>query len=348
MPLPSCRRAVAIGLCVTLLGCSSWPTPTTITSPQLAATPIRSIDILPLDLEVWTHAGSDRHPDEVRTSAEVRIVGATTDTIRQRGYAVGAVMDWTGSYAAPGDAPSIALEQAELVATLDSLASYGSAVSATTKVPTRYRTSHELPFPYLPVRLGERTGADATLYIGGWGFIGKEPDHAATVALVIIGVVLIVGIIAIAAASSRSNKGGDRSVADGVASAGRGVARVVASAGRVAAKTTLKAGEIAVHHAGDIAQLVDAFGHSSTHLTLVAGGRPEYAEDPKLPREGKPQLYLEMTLVDNRSGVALWHAQQRFPANAARPDQVARAARSLIATLPRSVGTVSVKESYAP
>jgi hypothetical protein len=46
-------------------------------------------------------------------------------------------------------------------------------------------------------------------------------------------------------------------------------------------------------------------------------------------------MYLEMTLVDNRTGAVLWHAQERFPANAARPADVGRVTRSLLATLPR-------------
>ena len=50
-------------------------------------------------------------------------------------------------------------------------------------------------------------------------------------------------------------------------------------------------------------------------------------------------MYLEMTLVDNRTGFALWHAHQLFPASAADPGETARAARTMLAQLPtRSAG----------
>ena len=45
-------------------------------------------------------------------------------------------------------------------------------------------------------------------------------------------------------------------------------------------------------------------------------------------------MYLEMTLVDNHTGLALWHAHQLFPANAASPEETARAARTMLALLP--------------
>jgi hypothetical protein len=45
-------------------------------------------------------------------------------------------------------------------------------------------------------------------------------------------------------------------------------------------------------------------------------------------------LYLEMTLVDNRTGLVLWHAHQDFPANIAKPADIDRAARLLLASLP--------------
>jgi hypothetical protein len=46
-------------------------------------------------------------------------------------------------------------------------------------------------------------------------------------------------------------------------------------------------------------------------------------------------MYLEMTLVDNRTGMPIWHARQAFPAGADRPQDVDRAARVMLASLPR-------------
>ena len=64
--------------------------------------------------------------------------------------------------------------------------------------------------------------------------------------------------------------------------------------------------------------------------------RPVWSSDTTLPRTGRPKMYLEMTLVDNRSGRVLWHAHQAFPANPARPHDVMRAAKQLLASLPPS------------
>lgn len=306
-------------------------------SPQLATGPVRTIDILPLDLELWTHSGFNRDADSVRLDAEARIVGATSEAMYQRGYSVGAVMDWDGNFVGPDGLTTTAIEKPELAATLDSLASYGTAVNATLSgMPLKYRKQpFDLPYPYLPAKLGTKTGADATLYIGGWSFVGKEPDHAGTVAKVVIGVVLIVGIIAILAVASKGD------MPDVLGSAGKTVAHAATSVGRVALRTAMRAGNLTLHVgraagqiAGDVVQVIDAFGHTQTHIQLVAG-RPEWSSDQSLPRSGRPKMYLEMTLVDNRTGVVLWHAQERFPANAARPGDVGRVARTLLATLPR-------------
>jgi len=46
-------------------------------------------------------------------------------------------------------------------------------------------------------------------------------------------------------------------------------------------------------------------------------------------------MYLEMTLVDNHTGLALWHAHQAFPAGADHTEDVSRVANMLLATMPR-------------
>ena len=258
----------------------------------------------------------------------------------QRGYSVGAVMDWDGNFVGPDGLTTTAIEKPELAATLDSLASYGTAVNATlTGMPVKYRTQpFDLPFPYLPAKLGTKTGADATLYIGGWSYVGKEPDHAGTIAKVVVGVVLIVGIIAILAVASKSKS----DVPDFLGGAGKAVAHAATSVGRTALRAAMRAGNLTIHVgraagqiAGDVVQVIDAFGHTQTHLQLVGTNRPEWSNDKTLPRSGRPKMYLEMTLVDNRTGEVLWHAQERFPANAARPGDVGRVTRALLATLPR-------------
>jgi hypothetical protein len=59
-----------------------------------------------------------------------------------------------------------------------------------------------------------------------------------------------------------------------------------------------------------------------------------YDDDPARPRTGPSRLYLEMTLVENRSGRPVWHVHQELPASAASRQDVERAARALLASLP--------------
>jgi hypothetical protein len=49
-------------------------------------------------------------------------------------------------------------------------------------------------------------------------------------------------------------------------------------------------------------------------------------------------MYLEMTLVDNRTGLALWHARQAFPASADDAAETVRAARTMLSLLPARGG----------
>lgn len=321
--------AAAVSVSLVACGGPSWPSRATALTQPVAPTPVQSIDILPLDLEVWTHAGFPRDADDVRLSAESRIVGLATETFYRRGYSVGAVMDWNGTYVASDGTPRVALGPADLLATVDSLASYGTAVA----------DSQQLPAPFLPTRLGSQTGADATLYVGGWGFVGKEPDRGALVGKIVVGTILVVGIVAIAVVASKGGKHLDP-LGKAVGGAARGVAVAARSVGRTALRATMRAGSAMIEvgraaaHAGDGVELVlDAMGRSSTHIQLVSG-RPEWSSAPTTPRSGRPRMYLEMTLVDNRTGVVLWHAHQQFPANAARPTDVVKATRTLLASLP--------------
>ncbi|HEY4176876.1 MAG TPA: hypothetical protein VGM90_08595 [Kofleriaceae bacterium] len=49
---------------------------------------------------------------------------------------------------------------------------------------------------------------------------------------------------------------------------------------------------------------------------------------------GSPSLYVAMTLIDNKTGAVLWHSHATTQANAAHDKDVAKAARSLVASLP--------------
>lgn len=356
----SIPRQVLTVLLAALLatGCSSsWPRVTAVSDARFNSwSPPATIDVLPVDLEVWTQQGLQDNPDQVRIAAESSIIGTTTEQLFQRGYAVGAVLDWRGEFVASGGQLASAYEPTQLLDTIDALSSYGSAVGVT----------KEMPAPFLPVRLGERTGSEATLYIGGWGFVGKSTSTGEKVAKGVLITVAIIGVIAIVALLAKSDGGGK--LLDGVGKSAGAAAKVASSAGRVALRTAARAGNALVEvarasselaessnvsvgssanievtvsdiaHAGDVTASAgpshgDCFGRSETHLNLVAG-RPEWASSPSAKHSGSSAMYLEMTLVDNRTGLVRWHAHQRFPANPKNPGSVARAVRAMLEAMP--------------
>ncbi len=302
---------------------SRWPNQVaTVTSADLGGRPVRTIDLLPVDLEVWSHPDVLGDADQIRLGAEARLVGAASETFYRRGYQVGAVLDWDGRYVGPDGTPQVALPQPMLFATVDSLASYGTFVG----------NSRSLPDPILPSRLGA-SGSDATLYIGGWGFVGKAPERGQLAGKIILGTILVVGLIVIVAALAKSKSDPLGKIAGGTA---RGVARAGASMGRAA----LRAGSAIVDISRAGLQGIEPVLEPAIEVAVSAPPpisipqRPVWSNDKTLPRTGRSRMYLEMTLVDNRSGRVLWHAHQAFPADPERPGDVMKAAKQLLGSLP--------------
>jgi hypothetical protein len=290
---------IALGAMLASACGPSWPG--AVTSAHVRAMPrAATVDILPLDLEVWTEPGYGDNIEALRGTAEMHITNVALDALAHRSYAVGALIDWNGDY--PG---GTALAHRALLATVGSLARYG-----TTLPPG------ELPRPHLPVRLGEITGSEATLYIGGWSYVANHHESTADkvakgVAIALVVVALVAVIAAVASKSNgghHASGGGDRgALADAVVSVSRNLApAVVETAAEIATDAALEA----------------------------ASSHPSWATDPALPHDGDSRMFLEMTLVDNRTGLALWHAHQGFPANASSTEDVERAAKSLLASLP--------------
>jgi hypothetical protein len=308
-------------------GCSSsWPRAYAASSASFVADPSSTIDILPVDLEVWTDRRVDVDADQVRQQAESRIVATTSELLYQRGYSVGTIFDWRGQYVTSNGQQAQAYEPAQLLSTINSLASYGSAMVVT---PT------EMPVPYLPVRLGDRTNADATLYIGGWGFVGRPQSSTGSTVLKGIAVgIIVLSAVAILAVLSKKNSA-VKNVADGAAKGLGRAGSIATSAGRLA----LRAGTAVVRAGIEISLDViahpptDALGRSETHINLVSG-RPEWSPNSTGKRNGASALYLEMTLVDNRTGLVRWHSHQRFPAGPNSDRDVARAVRTMIQAMP--------------
>lgn len=312
--------ALATGAC----GGSRWPNQVaTVTSTELGTKPVRTIDLLPTDLEVWTHPAVMDDADQIRLAAEARLIGVASETLYRRGYQVGAVLDWDGRYVGPDGTPQAALPRELLLATVDSLASYGTFVG----------NSNTLPAPILPARLGA-SGADATLYIGGWGFAGKEPDRGKLAGKILLGTFLVVGVVLVIVAIAAATKGKGGSLTSGAA---RTTGRVAASVGR----TALRAGTAIIDIGRAGIEGVEPLLEPAIEVALAAPApgpaipaRPVWSNDKTLPRTGRSKMYLEMTLVDNRSGQVLWHAHQAFPANPARPGDVMKVAKQLLGSLP--------------
>ncbi len=321
----SVTASVLVAALVTGACGARWPNQVaTVASRDLKT--VRTIDVLPTDLEVWTHPDVAGDPDQIRIAAEARLVGVVSETIYRRGYQVGAVLDWEGRYVGPDGTPQIALSAPQLLATVDSLASYGTFVG----------NARALPDPILPARLGA-SGADATLYMGGWGFAGKEPDRGQLAGKILLGTLLIVGVVVVIVAIAAATKGKGSSLGNAAGGAARATGRVAASVGR----TALRAGSAAVQITRASVEGLEPLLEPAIEVAMAAPmpgpaipQRPVWSNDKTLPRTGPSKMYLEMTLVDNRSGQVLWHAHQAFPANPARPGDVMKVAKQLLASLP--------------
>ncbi|MEZ4364161.1 MAG: hypothetical protein R3B48_28565 [Kofleriaceae bacterium] len=332
------RQVLALLLSlVVATGCSSsWPRVTAVSDARFGsfAAPSR-VDVLPIDLEVWTDPNVPVDAEQVRFAAERSIIGATSELLYRRGYDVGAVLDWAGTFTSPTGEAVAAYPQDVVLGTVDSLASYGTALGV---------VSNELPVPYLPARLGEASGSDATLYIGGWGFVGhRRSGGSDLLTSIALGVLLIGAVALIATVAKKGGSGADRALSSVSRGAGA-VGKVAGSAGRAAFRAVARAGSVMIDVArvgaevtADVATNVhidvDAFGREETHLNLVSG-RPVWSQAPDAKRSGSSALYLEMTLIDNQTGLVRWHAHQRFPANPQDPRAVVRAVHSMLAPMP--------------
>jgi hypothetical protein len=310
------RALTALVVCAGLIsmGCGpEWPSrATTVGDRGFLAHPktIDTVDVLPLDLELWTASGFDANPDQLRSTAETWIANIALATLTDRHYTPTGVIDWNGDLGADVSA----LSRPDLLATIGALAGYGSLAGA---------RPGALPVPYLPARLGDTTHSDATLFVGGWAFVGNhEKSTGAKVAegiAIALVVVAVVAIIVIAASAlDKHGHGGPHGGGEG-----HGVSGAAVAAGR----GVKHIGALVASHAAD--ELVDAFGHT---VELVA--HTAWADDPELPHEGDSQMYLEMTLIDNHTGLTLWHVHQVFPASAVVPEDVERVANTMLASLP--------------
>lgn len=309
--------AFVTALCFAAACGPSWPHPVAAVDPGLGARtiPISRIDVLPVDLAVWTD-GRHGDPADIRLRAETILVNAATEALYQRGYLLGAQVDWNGGYLDVDGTPRAALTPDELLATVAVLSGYGLEVSR----------RGGLPQPPLPARLGA-SGAEATLYIGGWSYVGEEPGGGGGKVLKVLAIaaVVVIVVVAIAAIAKSKGKGGGGGMGK-LGDAAAGVARVAAVTGRATARALAQVSGNIVIHLGN-----SYYADPAWDSTVPP---PAWDERPAQPRSGRSVMYLEMTLVDNRDGHVLWHVGQRFPASGANEESVLRAARAMLGTLP--------------
>ena len=277
--------------------------------------------MLPVDLELSGEPGYEGNLAELQSNTVDTVMGVAVETLAERNYQLGAMIDWNGDAAGRST-----LDKDDLLATIGSLSRYGGRVAA------HSARDGQLPVPSLPARLGTVTGSDATLYVGGWSYVAREPPHSNT-ADTVVAVLLVVAVIGILVALVKSSNHHDRASNGGHASGGHDGHHV--RTGGTSSGSPRHTGTRAFgrsHHGARIdSDLVDVVGRTADIALAV----PSWAGDPAVPRDGRePQMYLEMTLVDNRTGLALWHAHQIFPADAENQDDVTRAATTMLALLP--------------
>ena len=333
------KRAAIAALTALVAGCGpKWPTVHSVADPSFAGggpgTAVGTVDILPIDMQVWSSPQAEKSPAELAGALDEMIGGQVAARLAEGGYEVVAHMRWDGRYVGPDGSLRSAMPEPELGAVAYSLSGYGEA---------QRKTQGGLLVPYLPARLGQQTGSDATLYVGGWAYAGKDGGMS-TGAKVALGVfaVALVAVVVVAAIAGAKDSGGD-GIGKALGGAASGVGRVAGSAARVAVhavKPITRAGvrltaamvRSSPHMMNMTFDVMEAMARSGTHIEIY-GGRPNYYRS-SAPHKGRSAMLLEMTLIDNRTGRVLWHARERFPASPAKPQQVEKAVKRLLAALP--------------
>lgn len=346
------REAVALITSGALLGCgASWPNHAdALAVPQVHA--VTTVDVLPIDLEVWTENGYPLTPDAVRDDASYQLISTAMETLQQRRYAINGLIDWNGEI----DHRTAVMDPRDVESTIATLARYDLR---TGRYPVR------LPDPQLPAKLGTVTGADATLYIGGWAYVARHHESTgekvAEGILIGVAIVAVVAIIAIAVAgASKGGHGGGGHGGGGHGGGGHGGgghSGPVFHDHRVAAADHPQFVPIVHDHrsgggggllrdhrssgssGGGVHVSTSPSVHLDTAIDIVDDIDPQTPAHPDwsgdVPASGEnSQMYIEMTLVENATGAVLWHAHQKFPASAANKHDMNRVVRTMLASLP--------------
>ncbi len=312
-------------------GCAaSYESARPITSPEFASGEIRPqrIDVLPIDVQLWDDGAQDQPIASALAQFEAAATGQLEDALGDRGYTVASQIQWSGQHANAGP---WGMSAADVERTADSLAGYGQALRV---------GGGGLIRPYLPAKLGGATDADATLYIGGWAYLGE--DHATAKAVgkvVLITVVVAIVVVVIVASMGKGGKG-IGSFLDG---AGRAMGAGLKVAGRVVANVVRHPDGIRL--VADIVSAVthrhpqDAYGYSRP-VRQPALVRPDYYAREDTPKTGRSALYLEATLIQASTGQVLWHAARQYKANALDDIETTEVFEKLLAGLPHAMPAI--------
>jgi hypothetical protein len=348
------RGAMALALfAAVLVGCARpWPAVQPVVNPALATGRVQTIDILPIDVGLMSHRVGDDVAGELEATFDPTALGAIEAALARRGYVVASVVGWDGQYVAHDGRIARAFSEFELQAATASLSSYGGR-----RALVRAVHGQELPPSAVPVRLGSATGADATLYVGGFAYEGKDRNVGRDVALVVFVVLFVVVVVAVLVVAAKGSggkggggggggpKGGGGGGGDGGGGGGSSFASIGRASGNVAIRATrvisrplrgLGRAMIDVSRGlGDAHVEIHAYpenpsmSYPATSLPIGSG----VVVPPPKPK-GRSFTVLEMTLVDNRDGSVLWFARQTFPANPNKPHHVIQVMDRMLGTLP--------------
>ncbi|HKA86091.1 MAG TPA: hypothetical protein VKE22_00445 [Haliangiales bacterium] len=283
-------------------GCARWPSVTAVGDVGFMrhGGAVGTVELLPVDVGVAVYPESPATPEEVAGRFDAAVRAAVGEALASHGFRMTAAFDSEGVPLYSAD---------ELRATAQAFAAFGREQAV----------ARQLLSPELPAQLG-RSGADATLYIGGLAYAGEDNGMTASdvaKAVFIALFVIVVIVIAIAAAKRGGGGGGGGKGAPAATPApGHPVGALRAAATRGTLRIAPPRAGVAVRAASDVE--VPMYGPS---------GQP-------LPGDGESCLALQMTLVDNRTGATLWHIEQAFAATPADDDQVREAVRRMMMTLP--------------
>jgi|GEM_PF-1407128 len=324
------------------LGCGgpTWPRVRPVTSQQFVAqsSSVRTIDVMPVDVQLWTYHGNKMRPQTIAREFSDASTLMIDSVLGARGYYVASNIDWDGNYVGYNGRMSSAMRPEQLAQTLESLSSYGTAVR---------QARGRLLQPHLPYRLGGVTQSDATLYVGGWAYVGKPVKSGSTAENVVKGVlialvvVLIVAVIIAAIAGGKGKGGGGLGrLASGTGKVAKGVGQVAVHTARIVGKAGIQVTRAMTR---GVIRGARALGHSNISIDIYnrprthwdyCYARPNYFAQKATPRRGPSRMMVEMLLIDNRTGEPLWYAAQRFPADATNRKQLNAVFHTMLATMP--------------